>query len=105
MMQGRAKGEKGLHTFAAKSPPVHVLRRRLPNRYPRGRQLMELSAPGGLPLIPPSENSFSVCLELYPQDQTCDEKPLDEVFRLVKPDGSVDIWQPPKPNGEMPPPS
>ncbi len=103
MLQAMAEGEKVLHNLAAKSTPIHVLTRRFPNHYPSERQLMELSAPGGLPLIPPSENSFSVCIDLYPQDQTGDEKPLDEVFRLVKPDGSVDIWQPPKPNGEMPP--
>src|SRR5258707_5548162 len=103
MLQAMAEGEKVLHNLAAKSTPIHVLTRRFPNHYPSERQLMELSAPGGLPLIPPSENSFSVCIDLYPQDQTGDEKPLDEVFRLIKPDGSVDIWQPPKPNGQMPP--
>jgi hypothetical protein len=102
MLQAMAEGEKMLHNMAARSTPIHVLTRRFPQHYPSERQLMELSAPGGLPLIPATENSFSVVIDIYPQ-QTGDEKPLDEVFRIVQPDGRVDLWSPPKANGQQPP--
>jgi hypothetical protein len=103
MLQAMAEGEKTLHNMAARSTPIHVLTRRFPQHYPSERQLMELSAPGGQPLIPASENSFSVVLDIYPQEQAGDEKPISEVFRVVQPNGSVDLWQPPKANGEKPP--
>jgi len=103
MLQAMAEGEKALHIMAMKSTPIHVLTRRFPHHYPSERQLMELSAAGGLPLFSASENQFSVVLDLHPQEQAGIDRKSTEAFRIVKPDGSAELWQPPQPNGEKPP--
>jgi hypothetical protein len=102
MQQAMAQGEKALHRAAMRTHAMHLLARRFPHHYPSERQLMELSAPGGLPLIPASENQFNVVLELHPQEQAGAPEP-EPVFRIVKPGGaSADLW-PPLANGERPP--
>jgi hypothetical protein len=58
----------------------------------------ELVGKDGLPLFP-TEQQFNVVLELHQPDQPQEPEPG---FRIVKPDGSVDLWVPPQPNGQEP---
>jgi hypothetical protein len=58
----------------------------------------ELVGKDGLPLFPAAEKQFSVVLDVHAQPTN--GEPVAEVFRIVKPDGSAELWQP---NGERPP--
>jgi hypothetical protein len=91
-----------LHEVAVKHKASEVLFRRHHEHYPSERQRLELTGAEGLPLIP-TENAFSVVLELHqPAGQAATEP--EPGFRIVQPNGSVDLWIPPQPNGQEPPP-
>ena len=60
----------------------------------------ELLGKDGLPLFPAAENQFAVVLDVHAQPAS--GEPVAEAFRIVKPDGSAELWQP---NGEKPPSS
>jgi hypothetical protein len=80
------------------------LARRFSHHYLSQRQLIEVSGKDGQPLFPAGENQFNVVLELHPPEQTGVEKPpASEAFRIVQPNGTVDLWQPQQPNRERPP--
>ena len=59
-----------------------------PEKYRMNSFSGELLGKDGLPLFPPSEQQFSVVLELHSQEQV-DQKPA-EAFRVVQPSGAVD---------------
>lgn len=94
----RASGR--LHEKAVHHKASEVLFRMHPEAYPNERRL-ELSGIGGAPLFP-NEQQFSVVLELHqpPPGQAQEPEPA---FRIVQPDGRVDLWTPPQPNGQKPP--
>jgi hypothetical protein len=102
MVRAMAQGEKVLHKAAMRTHAIHLLARRFPNHYPSERQLMEIAGANGTPLIPTGQ--FNVVLELAtPPGQPQEPEP---VFRIIKPDGSADLWPPPEQsnnNGETPP--
>lgn len=103
MVKAMAAGEKRLHVLAMKTHALHLLARRFPNHYPSERQLMEISGKDGLPLIPPEGNGFTVILELH---QPGEAQEPGRAFRIVQPDGRVDLWTPPEQqqsNGATPP--
>jgi len=58
----------------------------------------ELLGKDGVPLFPAAENQFAVVLDVHPQPAS--GEPVAEAFRIVKPDGGAELWQP---NGERPP--
>jgi hypothetical protein len=89
-----------LHEAAVRHKPTEVLFRRHHEFYPSERQQMEISAPDGMQLIP-SENQFSVVLELHAPSSEGAEQQRAEAFRIVQPKGAVDLWQPPQANGEQ----
>jgi hypothetical protein len=90
MLRSMAKGEKVLHKAAMRTHAIHLLARRFPHHYPSERQLMEISAPGGLPLIP-SENQFNVTIELHTVEQSV--PPLEnKPFQIVGLDGQRQQW-------------
>lgn len=89
-----------LHEAAVKHRASEVLFRRHHEDYPSERQRLELTGAEGLPLIP-TENAFNVVLELHqPPGQAQEPEPA---FRIVQPDGKVDLWTPPQRNGQEPP--
>jgi hypothetical protein len=94
---------KRLHEAAVRHKPTEVLFRRRHEFYPSERQQMEISAPDGLPLF--RAGQFNVLLELHtPPEQVAVEPQPTETFRIVQPNGAVDLWPGPQPNGkELPP--
>ena len=58
----------------------------------------ELVGKDGLPLFPAAEKQFSVVLDVHAQPAS--GEPVAEAFRIVKPDGRAELWQP---SGERPP--
>lgn len=99
-VRAMAQGEKQLHKAAMRTHAIHLLARRFPHHYPSERVIIEICGKDGLALIPAAENSFSVVLELHQPGQAHEPEP---VFRIVKPDGSADLWPPQSNNGETPP--
>jgi hypothetical protein len=94
---------KRLYEAAVRHKPTEVLFRRHHDYYPSERQQMEISAPDGLQLFP-SENQFSVVLELHaPSSEGAEQKPA-EAFRIVQPGGSADLWSSPQSNDQELPP-
>jgi len=85
-----------LHELAARARPEQVLFRRYASFYPLAKVEADLTS-GGLPLLP-SENSFSVLLELHPSTE--DGEPefritTDEVGRPEN-DSAANTPQPPR---------
>jgi hypothetical protein len=88
-----------LHEAAVKHKASEVLFRRHHDFYPSERQIMEISGAGGLPLIPATENSFCVVLELDPLDEPLEQRS----FKIVQPDGNEQVRIPPQTNGQEKP--
>jgi len=100
MVKAMAQGEKQPHNKAMRTHAIHLLSRRFPSHYPSERQLLEVSAPGGLPPIP-SENPFHVVIELDPRDE---QLLPEKQFTLVHPDGRAEMIDGIRGNGLEPPP-
>jgi hypothetical protein len=68
-----------------------------PEKYRMSSFSGELVGKDGLPLFPAAEKQFAVVLDVHAQPAS--GEPVAEDFRIVKPDGSEELWQP---NGERP---